>query len=43
MRGAGTTGIVAEKLGRKYIGIELNQAYVEMSEKRIYQECGGLL
>jgi len=33
--GAGTTGVVAEKLGRKYIGIELNPAYVEMSNKRI--------
>jgi DNA modification methylase len=33
--GEGTTGLVAEKLGRKYIGIELNPAYVEMSERRI--------
>jgi len=33
--GAGTTGLVAEKLGRKYIGIELNPAYSEMGEKRI--------
>ena len=33
--GAGTTGIVAEKLGRKYIGIELNPEYQEMAEKRI--------
>jgi len=41
--GAGTTGMVAEKLGRKYIGIELNPAYVSMSEDRIYAEVGGLL
>jgi DNA modification methylase len=41
--GAGTTGLVAEKLGRKYIGIELNPSYVEMSDNRIYNECGGLL
>jgi len=41
--GAGTTGLVAEKLGRKYIGIELNPAYVSMSEDRIYAEVGGLL
>jgi len=34
--GAGTTGLVAERLGRKYIGIELNPSYVKMSEKRIY-------
>ena len=41
--GAGTTGVVAEKLGRKYIGIELNPSYVSMSEDRIYAEVGGLL
>ncbi len=33
--GAGTTGVVAGKLGRNYIGIELNPEYVEMSRKRI--------
>jgi DNA modification methylase len=33
--GAGTTGNVAERLGRKYIGIELNPAYSEIGEKRI--------
>ena len=41
--GAGTTGMVAEKLGRKYVGIELNPSYVSMSEDRIYAEVGGLL
>jgi DNA modification methylase len=40
--GAGTTGLVAEKLGRKFIGIELNPSYVTMSQKRIEAECGGL-
>jgi DNA modification methylase len=40
--GAGTTGLVAERLGRKYIGIELNKNYVTMSEKRINNEIGGL-
>jgi DNA modification methylase len=40
--GAGTTGLVAEKLGRKFIGIELNPSYVEMSKKRIEDDCGGL-
>jgi len=34
--GAGTTGVVAEKLGRKYIGIELNPEYVKMSDDRIW-------
>ena len=33
--GAGTTGNVAERLGREYVGIELNPAYSEMGEKRI--------
>jgi DNA modification methylase len=34
--GAGTTGVVAEKLDRKYIGIELNPQYTKMAEDRIY-------
>ena len=34
--GAGTTGVVAEKLDRKYIGIELNPKYVKMSDDRIW-------
>lgn len=34
--GAGTTGVVAEKLGRKYIGIELNPQYIKLAEDRIY-------
>lgn len=33
--GAGTTGLVAARLGRSYIGIELNPEYVEISRKRI--------
>ena len=33
--GAGTTGVVAKKLGRNFIGIELNPEYVKMSEDRI--------
>nr|BDD45328.1 hypothetical protein 6 [Elusimicrobiota bacterium] len=40
--GAGTTCMVAKKLGRKYIGIELNQQYAKMAEKRIENECGTL-
>jgi DNA modification methylase len=34
--GAGTTGLVAMRLGREFIGIELNPAYCEMAKKRIY-------
>ena len=33
--GAGTVGVVAKKLGRRYLGIELNPDYVEMAGKRI--------
>lgn len=33
--GAGTTGLVANKHARKYIGIELNPEYVAMAQKRI--------
>ena len=33
--GAGTTGLVAKKLGRHYIGIELNEAYIGMAQKRV--------
>lgn len=36
--GAGTTGLVAEKLNRKWIGIELNPEYIKMAEKRIAPE-----
>jgi len=34
--GAGTTGFVAKKLGRDFIGIELNPEYAEMARKRIF-------
>lgn len=33
--GAGTTAVVAKKLGRDYIGIELNPEYIKIAEKRI--------
>lgn len=33
--GSGTTAVVAKRLGRKYIGIELNPKYIEIAEKRI--------
>ncbi len=40
--GAGTTGVVARKLNRNYIIIELNPAYIEMAERRIEKEIGLL-
>lgn len=33
--GAGTTGLVAHKLGRKWVGSELNPGYVELANKRL--------
>jgi modification methylase len=33
--GAGTTGLVARRHGRNYIGCELNPEYVEIAERRI--------
>lgn len=41
--GAATTGIVALKHGRKYIGCELNPAYVELSHRRIERSQPMLL
>jgi DNA modification methylase len=36
--GSGTTGLVAKKLMRKYIGCEINPEYVEMANKRLANE-----
>lgn len=33
--GSGTTALVAEKLGRRWIGIELNEEYIKIAEKRL--------
>lgn len=33
--GSGTTALIAQKLGRNYIGIELNPAYIEIASKRV--------
>lgn len=39
--GAGTTCLVAEQLGREWIGIELNPEYAQMARERIRQETEG--
>lgn len=36
--GAGTTGLVALRLGRSFIGIELNPQYAEMARRRIERD-----
>ncbi len=35
--GTGTTGAVAKKLGRRYIGIERERRYVELAKRRLQQ------
>ncbi len=36
--GSGTTGLVAKKLGRNFLGIEINPAYVKIANDRLRQE-----
>ena len=36
--GSGTTGYVAQKLGRRWIGIELNEDYIKIANKRFAQQ-----
>ena len=38
--GAGTTAVVAQALGRDYVGIELNADYVRMAERRVAKAAG---
>lgn len=40
--GSGTSAIAAKKLGRRYIGIELNPQYAELAEKRIGNELAQI-
>jgi len=35
--GSGTTGWVAQRLMRKWIGIELNEDYIKLAEERFDQ------
>ena len=39
--GSGTTGEVALKLGRRFIGVELNEKYIKLAEKRL-EKAGQL-
>jgi DNA modification methylase len=38
--GSGTTGLVADRLGRDCIGIELNPTYADMARSRLSQDAG---
>jgi DNA modification methylase len=38
--GSGTTAIVARKLNRNFIGIEINEEYIKIADKRLYNELG---
>lgn len=38
--GAGTTALVARKLDRDFIGVELKQQYIQIAEKRLQTELG---
>lgn len=40
--GAGTTAVVAERLGRSWAGCELNPEYAEIAERRIKSNSRGL-
>lgn len=40
--GSGTVAVVAQNLGRNWIGIELNPDYKAMAERRIKRECAQM-
>jgi adenine-specific DNA methylase len=41
--GAGTTMVVADRLGRNCVGIELSPEYAEMSKRRLVDDVGPLV
>lgn len=39
--GSGTTGLVALRMGRRFLGVELNPEYVDIAERRLNGAMGG--
>ena len=37
--GAGTTGVACAKLGRAFIGVEINEAYFDIACQRVRDAC----
>lgn len=37
--GSGTTGVVARRLGQRFVGIELNEQYCELARRRIHDDA----
>ena len=40
--GSGTTAVVAKRLGREYVGYELEQEYIKIAEERLRNEQSKL-
>jgi len=40
--GSGTTAVVAKKLGKNYVGFELNPEYIKIAERKLKRELGEL-
>ncbi|WP_242466782.1 site-specific DNA-methyltransferase [Brevibacillus brevis] len=40
--GSGTTGVVAKKLGRKYVLVEMGSPYIQLAEKRIKRKTAQM-
>lgn len=41
--GSGTTGVVAARLGRRFVGMEVDQAFIDVQVRRIGDELAGTL
>ena len=41
--GSGTTAVMAKKLNRNYVGVELNPTYVDLANQRLIEEIGLFL